>query len=140
MTDFERLALETYQANQTQMMARTVARRIVKKGAIYTAKSTLEANHLASFALDAVGVAWEATESADVRCWGLLPREIQIARLELPVGQHQLTLEPVINGRPYGPPTPCTVDVSDAQNTFVLGYWPDQQQVGELLISGHRPD
>src|SRR5690606_8955716 len=53
MTDFEQLAIETYAANQTQMMARTVARRIVKKGAIYTAKSSLQASQLASFAMDA---------------------------------------------------------------------------------------
>ena len=37
-------------------------------------------------ALDVAGVVWEATESADTRCWGLLPDKIQVMRLELPAG------------------------------------------------------
>ncbi len=136
MTDFEELARETYEANKTRMMARTVARRIVKKGAIYAAKSSLNANDMASWALDAVGVVWEATESADLRCWGLLPRELQVVRLELPVGNHELKLEPVTNGYPVGLPTTCRVEVGNARNTYVLGFWPERDRVGELLVSG----
>lgn len=136
LTDFEELARETYEANKTRMMARTVARRIVKKGAIYAAKSSLNVNDMASLALDAVGVVWEATESADVRCWGLLPRELQVVRLELPVGRHELKLEPVTNGYPVGLPSTCVVDVVNARNSYVLGFWPERDRVGELLLSG----
>lgn len=136
LTDFSKLANETYEANKTRMMARTVARRIVKKGAIYAAKSSLKTNDMASLALDAVGVVWEATESADLRCWGLLPRELQVVRLELPVGKHQISLEPVTNGYPVGLPSSCFVDVGNARNTYVLGFWPERDRVGELLVSG----
>jgi hypothetical protein len=135
LTDFEQLAAETFEAQKTQLMARTVARRIVKKGAIYAAKTSVQATELGSLAMDAMGVAWEATEAADVRCWGLLPRQLQIVRLELPVGQHTLTLEPVTGGYPVGEPSSCIVDVTDAHNTYVLGYWPDRDRVGQLLVS-----
>ena len=63
--------------------------------------------------LDVAGVVWEATESADTRCWGLLPDKIQVLRLELPAGTHQLALQPVsANGVPQGPPQPATVQVA----------------------------
>jgi len=41
-------------------------------------------------AVDLAGVAWEATESADTRCWGLLPDQIQVLRVELPAGRHEI--------------------------------------------------
>lgn len=136
LTDFAKLATETYEANKNRMMARTVARRIVKKGTIYAAKNSLKVNDMASLAMDAVGVVWEATESADVRCWGVLPRELQVVRLELPIGRHEIKLEPVTNGYPVGLPSTCVVDVVNARNTYVLGFWPERDRVGELLLSG----
>jgi hypothetical protein len=135
LTDLERIAAETHEAQLPSIMARTIARRVVKKGAIYAAKSQMKANDISSIALDVAGVAWEATEAADTRCWGLLPREIQIARLELPVGRHQLALEPIATGRPTGIKTPCVVDVINARNTFVMGFWPDSQPIGQVLVN-----
>ena len=44
---------------------------------------------MTSVALDIAGIAWEATEAADTRCWGLLPEKIQVLRIELPAGRHQ---------------------------------------------------
>jgi uncharacterized protein len=134
ITDLEHIAQQTHDAHLPKIMAKTVARRIVKKGTIYAAKSTMNANNLSSIALDVAGVAWEATESADTRCWGLLPREIQLARLELPIGNHQLALEPITSGRPTAAKTVCTVNVQNGRNTFVLGYWPDRQPIGQLLV------
>ncbi|MCA9134089.1 MAG: hypothetical protein KDA45_13070 [Planctomycetales bacterium] len=141
ITDLQLLATETYAAKLPEVMARTVARRVVKKGAIYAAKDQLEVNSsLASLAMDAAGVLWEASESADTRCWGLLPREIQVLRLELPVGEHRLLLEPVTAGRPVAAGVPCSVQVADGRNTYVLSYWPDLQPIGQVLVSGNtRP-
>lgn len=135
MTDLERIAAETHEAQLPSIMARTIARRVIKKGAIYAAKGQMKANDISSIALDVAGVAWEATEVADTRCWGLLPREIQIARLELPVGRHQLVLEPLNSGRATGIRTPCIVDVLNARNTFVMGFWPDSQPIGQVLVN-----
>jgi uncharacterized protein len=136
LTDLHLLATQTFHAKLPEVMARAVARRVVKKGAVYVAKDQLNASApLASLAMDGLGVAWEATESADTRCWGLLPREIQMVRLELPIGTHAIALEPVNFGRPCGPPTHCTVRVEDGRNAYVLGYWPDHQPIGKVLVS-----
>jgi hypothetical protein len=139
ITDLHQLATETYAYKLPEVMARTVARRIVKKGAVYAAKDQLEASStIASLAMDAAGVLWEATESADTRCWGLLPREIQILRVELPAGTHQFNLEPVRGGTAVGRGVPCNVEVVDGGNTYVLSYWPDLQPIGEVLVSPLR--
>jgi hypothetical protein len=135
ITDIQQLAEETFEAKLPSILARTVARRVVKKGAIYAAKSQMRAGDLTSVALDVAGVAWEATEAADTRCWGLLPREIQIARLELPIGEHQLGLEPICSGHPAAMKTNCAVRVENGRNTYVLGFWPDLQPVGQILVN-----
>lgn len=136
LTDLHLLASDSYATQLPQVMARAVARRVLKKGAIYAAKDQLEASSdLASLAMDAAGVLWEATESADTRCWGLLPREIQILRLELPAGSHRLTLEAITGGVPVGPGIPCDVPVANGRNTYLLSYWPDLQPIGDVLVS-----
>ena len=136
ITDVYQLASETYAAKLPEIMARTVARRVIKKGAVLAAKDQLEVNSsIASLAMDAAGVLWEASESADTRCWGLLPREIQVLRLELPAGLHQLNLRPVSNGRAIAAGVPCQVNVVDGRNTYVLSYWPEIDPIGQVLIS-----
>jgi hypothetical protein len=135
LTDLHALAHQTFNAKLPDIMARSVARRVIKKGAVYMAKDQLNAAPIASLAMDGLGVAWEATESADTRCWGLLPREIQVLRLELSSGTHSLDLEPVAHERPCGRPTSCTVRVEDGRNTYVLGYWPDLQPIGQVLVN-----
>ncbi len=136
LTDLDYLATQTFNAKLPEIMARAVARRVIKKGAVYVAKDQLNASApLASLAMDGLGVAWEATESADTRCWGLLPREIQIARLELPVGEHRLHLEPVNFGHRIAGGSTCNVRVEDARNTYVLGYWPDLEPIGNILVN-----
>jgi hypothetical protein len=113
-----------------------VARRVVKKASIYAAKDQLAATTpLASLAMDAAGVAWEATESADTRCWGLLPREIQVLRVEVPVGRHQLQLTPVLDSRSMTKGVTEKVEITAGRNTYVLCYFPDTHPIGELLIS-----
>ncbi|HBE68428.1 MAG TPA: hypothetical protein DDW52_09810 [Planctomycetaceae bacterium] len=135
VSDLGALASKTLEANMPKTIARAVARRIVKKGAVYAAKDRLSStSELTSVLLDAAGVAWEATEKADTRCWGLLPREIQVARLELPAGQHKLHLEPIIASKPIATGVNRDIIVADGRNTYVLTYWPDSQAVGQVLV------
>ncbi len=138
LTDVQLLAAQTFEAKVPEIMARAVARRVVKKSAIYVAKDQLNASApLASLAMDAAGVAWEATESADTRCWGLLPREIQISRVELPAGKHDIQLSPAIAGR-VSSPTSSRIDIVDGRNTYMLSYWPSLSPIGSAQISGQR--
>ncbi len=114
-------------------------RRAIKKAAVYTTKDALRVdNGLTSLAFDAVGVIWEASESADTRCWGLLPARIQVLRVELPAGEHKLTLRPAGRTGPIGPAHSITVHVEDGRNTYALAYFPGRQLVGEILTSSRQ--
>jgi hypothetical protein len=134
ITDLPSIAINTFESKRNELMARAVARRVIKKATVYAAKDTLSTNNgLTSLAMDAVGVAWEATESADTRCWGLLPREIQVLRLELPIGNHQLNLVPVVNGNAIARGGTTQVDIRDGQNTYALCYFPGALPIGKIL-------
>jgi hypothetical protein len=132
--DIADLAYRQEEAELPQIMGRAVARRVLKKSAIYATKDMVEADHpLADLGLSAVGVLWEATEAADTRCWGLLPREIQVLRLELPAGQHVLRLDPVLLGSRAAAGPETTVSIADGQNTYLLACFPGRESVGRLV-------
>ncbi len=136
ITDIGRMAVDQYQAVFPTVMARAVVRRVVKKGAIYATKEAAQVdNPLVSLALDGVGVAWEATENADTRCWGLLPDKIQVLRVELPVGTHDVSLTPGADRASIGPAVAQKVTITDGSNTYLMATFPDSHLVGEVLVS-----
>jgi hypothetical protein len=140
IADVGQLAVEQYAAIYPRVMARAVARRAIKKGVVYASKEAIRVdNPLVELALDAGGVVWEATESADTRCWGLLPDKIQVLRLELSVGDHQLTLHATSAIRPLGPDEHVKVRISPGRNTYVLANFPDTHAVGTIAVSGRMP-
>jgi hypothetical protein len=115
-------------------MARAVARRAIKKGVVYASKEAIHTgNPLVELAFDAGGVVWEATESADTRCWGLLPDKIQVLRLELPAGDHQLALRAACGSQSIGPDNHVTVHIAQGRNAYVLANFPDTRMVGTIL-------
>lgn len=138
ITDVTQLAINQYSAIYPQVVARAVARRMVKKGVLYGAK---EATNVAkgtplNLAVDLAGVAWEATETADTRCWGLLPDKIQVLRIELPAGEHQVTLRSLYRtGNESNLTTTQTVSIADGWNTYLLGSFPGSKLVGKVLVS-----
>jgi hypothetical protein len=137
ITSVSQMAIGQQEAMLPHQLGRAVARRTVKKGTIYGVKQGLGMrNGLPSVALDLAGVAWEASEAADTRCWSLLPDRIQVLRLELPVGTHAITLRPLDHGgRPLGEPVPQSVTVSDGRNSYVLVQAGDAGFVGRPLTS-----
>ena len=136
LANIDELARKTYQANRNAIVARAVARRVIKKATIVAAKDTMgKKDGLTSLGMDIVGVAWEATEAADTRCWGLLPRDVQLLRVEVPAGDHVLNLSPLANGRPVGPAQQTKVRVNDGQNTYVISWFPDSRCVSQITCS-----
>ena len=136
ITDIGQLAVQQHRAMLPHIMARAVARRVVKKAAVYTVKDSLDVSPAASFVLDVAGVAWEALESADTRCWGLLPNQIQVLRLEVAAGRHRMGLHPVgRRGARMGIRQAADVVIEDGRTTFALAYFPDRRRVGEILVS-----
>ena len=137
ITDVGQLASQQFDAVFPHVMARTIVRRCVKKGSLYAAKeATHVENPLAELAFDAVGVAWEATENADTRCWGLLPDKIQVRRIELPAGRHHLALQAATeSGQPLGNAEQADFEVFDGRNTYVLANFPGRSLVGQILVN-----
>ena len=134
--DVNRMATEQFAAIRDQVIARAVIRRIVKKGTLYAAKDIGNVNGWVSLAMDVGGVVWEATETADTRCWGLLPAQIQVARLELPEGDHLLSLRSCGYGRASdGSPYQTTIRVTAGQNAYLLANFPDQTLTGQIVVS-----
>lgn len=137
ITDVGDLATQQYAAIFPHLLARTVVRRSIKKGSLYAAKEFGHVqNPLGELAIDAVGVAWEATENADTRCWGLLPNKIQVRRIELPAGTHQLALRSAnASGQPLGGAQQTELQILDARNTYVLANFPGLAMVGQILVN-----
>ena len=141
LTDVGRMATQQCEATRPVVVGRAVARRVLKKAAVYSVKEALplaQAQWAVELGLDLTGVLWEATEAADTRCWGLLPEKIQVLRLELPAGTHQLSLQPVGTRGAVGPARPATVTVEDGRNTYVLANFPTGCLAGQVVCGGER--
>ncbi len=138
ITDIGRMAVEQTEAIYPHIIADAVVRRVVKKAVVLGAKEALGANEqtMTSLALDVVGIAWEATEAADTRCWGLLPEKIQVMRVELPAGTHQIGLQPLSRYGFSGPAQQQTVTIDNGRNTYMLANFPDARLVGKIVTSG----
>ena len=135
ITDIGRMAVEQHQAIYPRIIADAVVRRVVKKAVVLGAKEALGANEqtMTSLALNVVGIAWEATEAADTRCWGLLPDKIQVLRVELPAGAHQIGLQPLSRYGFSGPAQQQTVTIDDGRNAYLLANFPDSRLVGKIV-------
>jgi uncharacterized protein len=137
IADLNRLAYARHQELLPEIIARAVVRRIVKKTVVVASQSATGAKgDLSSVAWSLAGVLWEASEKADLRSWTLLPGQIQIIRLDIPAGVHQLRLIPTLNGHMTGVrPIECNVDVIDGEISFALGMVPESDQPGRVFTT-----
>ena len=139
LVDVGLLAETHFQAKSPEIIGRAVARRVLKKAAIYVVKEGTGANTNPGLdiALTLAGIAWEATEAPDTRCWSLLPDKIQVLRIEAPAGDHEITLTPADHYGRFGYSAVAKVSISEGRNTSVLVNFPDSHLVGEVLTSHH---
>lgn len=86
--DVNGIAEKSFNDRLPTIIARGVARMVVKNVAAKAAKDKVGDNALFNFVAD---VATNASERADTRSWSLLPGNIQMARLALPAGKHDVT-------------------------------------------------
>jgi hypothetical protein len=138
ITDVTQLSIQQYDVIYPRIVARAVARRCLKKGLVYGGKemSGIAKGSLAGLAVDVAGIAWEATETADTRSWGLLPDKIQVLRVELPEGEHDIALQPLsASGRAIAGAARQRVAISNGRNTYLLASFPESQLVGNVLVS-----
>jgi uncharacterized protein len=134
IADLNRLAVARHQEQLPEVIARAVVRRVVKKSVVVATKSqTNVQDSLVSTAYNLAGVLWEASEKADLRSWSLLPGQIQIMRVDLPVGRHDFDLYPTLHGQLARPQSlKCSVELLDGQPTFAVGTILDANQPGSV--------
>ena len=135
LTDIETLALDEFEAIREHIVARAFLRRAFK---ITATQLAIEAGNrgndrrgeytdgdaLRDLGLSAAGLLWSALEGADLRCWSLLPASFQALRVELPEGEHLISLQAGKKGAPAGAPREVRVNVRDGYNTYVVAIFP----------------
>jgi hypothetical protein len=87
VTDFDRAARKSLERHSAAMMARLLARAVLKKVAAKAAEDN--GGSLAGLLVNAAGL---VTETADTRSWLTLPKNIHFARLAVPVGKYEAKL------------------------------------------------
>jgi hypothetical protein len=128
LTHVGELAQSQVEAEMPWTIARAVVRRAAKETAVATLGDAMglegDAGSLFHFAASS---AWSGLERADTRCWGLLPREIQVLRAELPAATHEIQLEPLgFAGQALAPGLSHQVEIIDGKNHYLVAIAPDK--------------
>ncbi|MEZ6132546.1 MAG: hypothetical protein R3C59_28100 [Planctomycetaceae bacterium] len=145
LVDVNRAAFDSYMADRDDQLARAVARRVIKKGAVYAAKNQMSVagGSGTDLLLNLGGMAWEALEKADTRHLHLLPERVEVLQMELPAGRHAIDLwsAPAAGQNTLNPAQALRVSVTidDGRNTFVLCFRPHDRFAGSVLISDGSP-
>ncbi|MCA9140519.1 MAG: hypothetical protein KDB00_27295 [Planctomycetales bacterium] len=128
ITDIGQLAVDKSEAEMSWTIARAVARRVLKETSVMATSNSLGLSGDAAAAFEFAAMnAWSATERADTRCWGLLPREIQVLRAELPAGTHAIDMLPMsYSGRVFGESRQHELTIEDGRNHYVIAIAPEQ--------------
>ena len=137
IVDLNEAAEASYREHRDEVIAQAIARRVLKKGAVYVLKETqkIHRNSLVDLGVNVAGVAWEAMEKADTRSWRLLPARIDVARTELPAGDWSASLQ--LNGyEPHGSAQSIPVHIENGRNTCIVVLIPEKALTGHILIGG----
>ncbi len=128
LTHVGELAVNQNDAEMPWTIARAVVRRATKETTVAATGKTLGLDGaLGSLFHFAAASAWSSVEHADTRCWSLLPREIQVLRVELPSGEHNLKLNSLgSDGREIGAGITKRVSMIDGKNEYLIVIVPDQ--------------
>jgi tetratricopeptide (TPR) repeat protein len=111
--DIEETAIQNLDDNMAGIVAKkVVAGTIAKETAAYGIEKATDSPLLGL----AAKVFFYASDQADLRSWNLLPRDLQVLRIPVPPGLHQVRLEP--EGRP-GKGMEKTIQVGAGKKVFV---------------------
>lgn len=117
MEDVDTLAVNALEHQKPALLARAVARAVIKTQASKQADSR---NDALGFVVNLAGA---ITDRADTRSWSTLPNEICVARLPLRPGHHQVQVElldrlgNVVSTKRYG------VEIEDRGRRFLSLHW-----------------
>ena len=147
ISDFEALAIHNFASQRDIVIRRTFIRKLIKgvlgelagRG-VQLALDDVDSDLglAASVATKIAGWFWREAETADVRCWHLLPKALYAARLELPQGQHTIEVQTIdAAGIPVGPTRSIEIEVWAGEPSYVVGVVPDTKTA--TVLSTNRP-
>jgi tetratricopeptide (TPR) repeat protein len=129
LVDIGSMAIRQCEAEMPWTIARAIVRRVTKEVTVSQATKAVGLDGIGrDLATFATVNAWSLTEQADTRCWGLLPREVQVLRAELPKGTHRIGLSvvgPV--GDKLGVTKFADVEIRDGKNTYMTVMASDRE-------------
>lgn len=137
LVNLNEVARASYQEHRDEEIGAAIARRVLKKGAVYVLKETqqIHRNSLIDLGVNVAGIAWEAMEKADTRSWRMLPARIDVARTELPAGAWTTRLSIHTPGNPASVQQ-VPIHIEDGRNTYVVCIIPKDRFTGQILIGG----
>jgi hypothetical protein len=115
--DIDTLARYSLEEDMPGIMARATARAVVK----YNSQKTASDN--SSIAGLLMTVTNLVTERADTRSWTTLHQEIQLQRVLLPVGEHNVQIQLLNPAGRVVDVIDDTVDIKPEQTSFVIKHW-----------------
>ncbi|MAI72565.1 MAG: hypothetical protein CMM01_16895 [Rhodopirellula sp.] len=136
LTNVADLAIRQNQAEMPWTIARAIVRRVTKEATVAAVGDAMGLEGTAGSLFHfATASAWSGMEKADTRCWGLLPREIQVLRTELPAGVHQVQVVPLgRGGGPLAGGIQQEITITNGRNQYLMVMAPT-----EKMHVVHRP-
>ncbi len=111
--DVENIAIETFKAQRTGILFRTLVRAV---GKYFAYRAANKQNEVLGLLTNLAGV---LTEQADTRSWQTLPNQIFMVRMPLPAGTHTLNLSFLgKNGRVSGRDSVPEIKITPNRITF----------------------
>lgn len=115
--DVDALARYSLEKAMPVIMARATARAVVKYNAQHSAQDN---NSIAGLLMTVTNL---VTERADTRSWTTLPQEIQLQRILLPVGEHQITIHMLnLSGQTVDTINEKVI-IKPKQSSFLIKHW-----------------
>ena len=129
LTNVAELAIRQNQAEMPWTIARAIVRRVTKEATVASIGDAMGLEGTAGSLFHfATASAWSGMEKADTRCWGLLPREIQVLRTELPAGSHQVQVVPLgCKGGLLSNGIQQSIAISNGRNQYLIVMAPTEQ-------------
>lgn len=118
VSNIDGLARASLQEDMPAITARALARAVVKKKSEREAKE--QGGMLGQLAMFAVN---QATEIADTRCWDTLPQAIQMTRISLPQGNHQVKLDILGPGGVLRDSSTVPVSIRAGRTMILSEHW-----------------